>query len=165
MELPGRSHGGDAGCPRGKAEGQRSGSALGALTSILSLLQGSCWPSKESEQSISTSTLIFYLSSYKAPKSGSPESQHPESPKVWPDAWSTEHPAPLHIVEHLVTMAMRNLLLLPVTLVMAHRLGSITAPAHLGHTCQGNMALLLGTIWTGCSRGNKAEDIPVEETW
>lgn len=169
LEMAGRSQGRDAGCPRRKAEGQRSGSAWRVLSSLWSPLQSSCRPSKESEHNISTSTLIFYLSSYKAPKSGSPWSPTPWVPQSL--ARCVEHRASCPTAQCGTSCYHGNE-------------ESAASPCHLSDGSQagqhhvscppwshspglgfvGNVALLLGTTWAGCSTGNTAGDNLVEET-
>ena len=170
LEVAGRSQGRDAGCPRRKAEGQRSGSAWRVLTSLWSPLQGSCRPSKESEQNISASTLIFYLSSYKAPKSGSPWSPTPWVPQGL--ARRVEHRASCPAAQCGTSCYHGNeeCAASPCHLSDGSQAGQrhVSCPpwSHSpGLGFVGNMALLLGTIWAGCTGGNIAGDILVEETW
>lgn len=89
--VAGRSQGKDSGSPKGKAEGGclRPSSGDAHLTPVP--LQGSSQSSKESEQIISTSTLIFYLSNSKPPESASPGSPTPWVP--WGLGRHVEHRA------------------------------------------------------------------------
>lgn len=170
LEMAGGSQGRDAAFPRRKAEGQSSGLAWRALTSLWSPLQGSPWPSKESEQNISTSTLIFYLSSYKAPKSGSSWSPAPWVPRGL--ARRVEHRASCPAAQRGTSCYHGNgeSAASPCHLSDGSQAGQrhVSSPPWLhspGLSFVRNMALLLGTIWAGCTRGDRAGDILVEETW
>lgn len=128
LGLSGRCPGTDAVCPRREAEGLRL-SSVGSH--LYSALQGFHQPSKEN---ISTSTLVVYLSSYKAPRSASPRPPAPQALQGPPRSVERRASCPTaqggassyHGNEESAASS-------PVTLVMVHRESSVVAAAHLGH--------------------------------